>query len=178
MSTDLVTSPRYGTTTKAKVNKYSLLSPAPHGNDLLEFRGCANNEQRNVIGREPFANAQRFSTRSYRYRIAISYETKDTSSGKKPVKMTPDSSPMVVEPGTHWVPVAKMKETTHTSDNARDTGLDDWRSCHCRTRKQYLTGWYISTMRSCKCPYIFVNSNRTGRTVVSVCSRTQANIRT
>jgi hypothetical protein len=51
---------------------------------LLEFRGCANDKQRNVIGREPFANAQRFSTRRYnyicmsgnRYRIAISYESK------------------------------------------------------------------------------------------------------
>ncbi|OAX38571.1 hypothetical protein K503DRAFT_151388 [Rhizopogon vinicolor AM-OR11-026] len=30
---------------------------------LLEFRGCANDERRNGIGREPFANAQRFSTR-------------------------------------------------------------------------------------------------------------------
>ncbi|OAX41637.1 hypothetical protein K503DRAFT_472077 [Rhizopogon vinicolor AM-OR11-026] len=34
---------------------------------MLEFRGCANNEQRNVIGREPFANAQRFSSRRYNY---------------------------------------------------------------------------------------------------------------
>ncbi|OAX33034.1 hypothetical protein K503DRAFT_560108 [Rhizopogon vinicolor AM-OR11-026] len=34
---------------------------------MLDFRGCANNEQRNGIGREPFANAQRFSTRRYNY---------------------------------------------------------------------------------------------------------------
>ena len=58
--------------------KWELVPP------LLEFRGCANDEQRNDIGREPFANAQRFSSRRYNYicmsgnhyRIAISYESK------------------------------------------------------------------------------------------------------
>jgi hypothetical protein len=46
----------------------------------LDFRGCANDEQRGNIGREPFTNAQRFSARRYnniymlgnRYRAAIS----------------------------------------------------------------------------------------------------------
>ena len=31
----------------------------------VKFRGCANDERQDGIGREPFANAQRFSTRMY-----------------------------------------------------------------------------------------------------------------
>jgi hypothetical protein len=34
---------------------------------MLDFGDCAHNERRDGIGREPFANAQRFSNRRYNY---------------------------------------------------------------------------------------------------------------
>jgi len=46
----------------------NLLDKTRHGVPrVLEFRGCGNDKRQNGIGKEPFANAQRFSTRRYNY---------------------------------------------------------------------------------------------------------------